>query len=160
MITVYFEDLHEFRFQCQDPADTDRRQPVLIARLSCGPTPEVGGAAVEKQRHDSDNWVRAKRCSHSTCVEIRRSTSRTWIRDSKQNETAGQPILAVTYHEFDSFREEVLRQSLAGQTADLAWGRSRDDGGMRLSSKRLGTSLRFSLKEWHAFLRGLASGDF
>ena len=105
-------------------------------------------------------WTKASFCSVGACVEVQRNSTRVWIRDSKQSELGGFPIISILDADFEVFTSEVLASSQSGQTTALAWRVDGTTGRVLLSSRQPVVTLVFNRREWGAFLKGLASGNF
>lgn len=105
------------------------------------------------------NWFKARRCSASTCVEVRFDRDEVLVRDSKQNamgETGEtlQPIIRVTKRQWFDFLPAVLdvTEPSGAITIDTIY-----DGVMLRSGTVV---LRFDTAEWDAFRAGVREGDF
>ncbi|MGI9596957.1 MAG: DUF397 domain-containing protein [Acidimicrobiales bacterium] len=112
-------------------------------------------------RAQRPGWIKAKRCSTGTCVEVLLYPDRVSIRDSKQKHLDDQPIIEVSAADFNHFLDRACDTT---RSAELAGGRAviaiegQAHGGVVLRSGE--TALEYDAAEWVTFVAGAIAGDF
>jgi hypothetical protein len=105
-------------------------------------------------------WVKASRCTASTCVEVRRQEETVDLRDSKQNDAGvGQELISVSPATFDRFLDEVAGTALEGSNGEIVIDRLAG-GWVAFRSLRTGVTLRYDADELQAFVAGVQAGEF
>ena len=105
---------------------------------------------------DAGGWVKSRRCSATNCVEVRRGSHVSLLRDSKQNGLGiRQPIITLDVDQWDGFADAALSNREPSTVPGI---QHHKDGAVTLSQGD--TDLDFDADEWAAFVDGLADGDF
>lgn len=112
----------------------------------------------DKSSGISGNWRSSRLCSVGACVEICDTGRVILIRDSKTANSASHPVLRMSYEDFATFRFEVLNQPRSGHTSQVQWQAT--GARTKLAAKDHAVILDFNAREWAAFTRGLAAGEF
>jgi len=115
----------------------------------------------KKMKKESTNihWTRSSHCSSHTCVEVSIGSNRVSIRDSKNNQISSQETIDFEPGEWAM----VLRLGFHPSTGQCGSSRvvtRSANGRVEVLDTHTDTLLNFSREEWHAFLAGVADGEF
>lgn len=119
------------------------------------------GEGEQEEPEPSRGWRKARRCSASTCVEVRIGSESVEVRDSKQNHLgdADQPIISVSTEQWTQFLDEIAGVAPTGASTAIAVCHTAD-GGVTLRDPSTGVVLTYDADEYRAFADGVRAGEF
>ena len=119
------------------------------------------GEREQEETEPSGTWRKARRCTASTCVEVRFGTGSVEVRDSKQNHLggAGQPVISVSTEQWAQFVDEIAGVAPTGASTAIAVAHTAD-GGVTFRDPSTDVVLSYDADEYRAFVDGVRAGEF